>query len=209
MASQEKQTKKKGKKGQATFKAVEKQAKAGYAPRLREKYKKEVVELLMKEFGYENPMQVPRLEKITINMGLGEAVTNPNIAQGAVDELSVIAGQKAVLTRARKSISNFKLREGMPIGCMVTLRRERMWEFLDRLVAVAMPRMRDFKGISGKAFDGRGNYSLGMREQIVFPEINYDKVEHVKGLNVTMVTTAKTDPEAKALLKHLGLPFRN
>lgn len=203
--------KEKSKKGKGiSFKVAEgRQAKGSTPPRLREKYRNELVDALMKEFGYKNRMEVPRLEKITLNMGLGEAVTNPNIIQTAVDELSMIAGQRAVVTRARKSISNFKLREDMPIGCMVTLRAERMWEFLDRLIAVAMPRMRDFKGISGKAFDGRGNYSLGIKEQIIFPEINYDKVETVKGMNVTIVTTAKTDPEAKSLLKHLGMPFRN
>lgn len=198
----------KGKKD-AAYTVVEQQAKPSEPPRLWERYKGEIVEQLKTEFGYENVMQVPRLEKITINMGLGAAVQNPNIIQGALDELTQIAGQRGVITRARKSISNFKLREGVPIGCCVTLRRERMWEFLDRLISVAMPRMRDFKGVSGKAFDGRGNYSLGLREQIIFPEIAYDAVENVKGMNVTIVTTAKTDPEGKALLKHLGMPFRN
>lgn len=178
-------------------------------PRLRDRYRKEIVAALMEEFGYENRMRVPRLSKIVLNMGLGEAVANPNIIKSAVDELTVIAGQRAVVTRAKKSIANFKLRAGVAIGTSVTLRRERMWEFLDRLVTVAMPRVRDFKGVSGKAFDGRGNYSLGLKEQIVFPEINYDKVEQVKGLNVTLVTTARTDKEGKALLKHLGMPFRN
>ena len=185
------------------------EAASGGTPRLQDRYRGEIVDALMKEFGYKNTMQVPRLEKITLNMGLGEAVTNPNLVKTAVEELSQIAGQKAVVTRAKKSIANFKLRAGLAIGCMVTLRRERMWEFLDRLVSVAMPRVRDFKGISGKAFDGRGNYSLGIREQIIFPEINYDKVEKIKGLNVTITTTAKTDEEGKALLKHLGMPFRN
>lgn len=201
----------KGKKGKkdAAYKVVDKQAKPAVPPRLRERYRSEIVQVLMKEFNYSNVMQVPRLTKITLNMGLGEAVQNPNIIPGAVDELTQIAGQRAVVTRSRKSISNFKLREGMPIGCMVTLRSERMWEFLDRLISIAMPRMRDFKGISGKAFDGRGNYSLGLREQIIFPEIKYDTVEHIKGLNVTIATTARTDPEGKALLKQLGMPFRN
>ena len=173
------------------------------------RYKSEIVPELMKEFGYENPMQVPRLTKITVNMGLGEAVSNGAIINTAVQELTAITGQKVVITRAKKSISNFKLRAGQSIGCMVTLRRERMWEFLDRLISVAMPRIRDFKGISGRAFDGRGNYSLGLREQIIFPEINYDKVDKIKGLNVTITTTAKNDKEGKALLKHLGMPFRN
>jgi large subunit ribosomal protein L5 len=208
MAKEKKAKKGKG-KSDAAYTVVDKQAKPAVPPRLRERYKSEIVELLMKEFNFTNVMQVPRLQKITLNMGLGEAVTNPNIIQGAADELTQIAGQKTVITRARKSISNFKLREGVPIGCTVTLRSDRMWEFLDRLIAVAMPRTRDFKGVSGKAFDGRGNYSLGLREQIIFPEIDYDKVEHVKGLNVTIVTSAKNDAEGKALLKHLGMPFRN
>jgi large subunit ribosomal protein L5 len=178
-------------------------------PRLQSRYREEIIAALMKDFGYENPNQVPRLEKITLNFGLGEAVTNPNIVKTATEELTSIAGQRAVVTRSKKAIANFKLRAGLPIGCMVTLRRDRMWEFLDRLINVAMPRIRDFKGISGKAFDGRGNYSLGLREQIIFPEINYDKVEKIKGLNVTITTTATTDEEGKALLKHLGMPFRN
>jgi large subunit ribosomal protein L5 len=153
-------------------------------------------------------MQVPRLTKIVLNMGLGEAIANAKIMDAAVNELSQIAGQKAVVRRARKSIANFKLREGMPIGCCVTLRAERMWEFLDRLISLSLPRVRDFKGISRKAFDGRGNYSLGVKEEIIFPEIDYDKVEKVKGLNVTFVTTARTDEEGLALLELLGLPFR-
>jgi large subunit ribosomal protein L5 len=206
--TKEAKQKNKGKK-EATYAVVDQQSKPAVSPRLFERYKSEIVDLMMKEFGYTNIMEVPRLEKITLNMGLGEAVQNPNVIQGALDELTQIAGQRGVVTRARKSISNFKLREGVAIGCMVTLRRERMWEFLDRFIAVAIPRMRDFKGISGKAFDGRGNYSLGLREQIIFPEIKYDAVEHIKGLNVTIVTTAKSDPEGKALLKHLGMPFRN
>lgn len=177
--------------------------------RLFLRYKSEIVPNLVKEFGYKNLMQVPRVTKVTINMGLGEAVSNPNIISTASEELTQIAGQKAVVTRAKKSISNFKLRVGLPIGCMVTLRKARMWEFLDRLMNVAIPRVRDFKGVSGKAFDGRGNYSLGIREQIIFPEINYDEVEKVKGMNVTITTTARNDKEGKALLKHLGMPFRN
>ena len=203
---------KKDKKGSAKagFEVVDQQTKASQPPRLRERYRNEIVASLMKEFGYGNVMEVPTLDKITLNMGLGKvAVANPNVIPGAVDELTRIAGQKAVVTKARKSISNFKLREGVPIGCTVTLRRDRMWEFLDRLIAVAMPRMRDFKGVSGKAFDGRGNYNLGVREQIIFPEIVYDQVEQIKGMNITIVTTARTDPEGKALLKHLGMPFRN
>jgi large subunit ribosomal protein L5 len=178
-------------------------------PRMIAKYREEVVPALMKEFNYSSSMQVPRVAKISVNMGLGEAVTNPNIIKSAQDELTQITGQKAVVTRAKKSIANFKLRAGVPIGCRVTLRRDWMWEFFDRLVNVAIPRVRDFKGISGKAFDGRGNYSLGLREQIIFPEIDYDKVDKVKGLNITITTTAKTDEEGKALLKHLGMPFRN
>jgi large subunit ribosomal protein L5 len=201
---------KKGKGEQAEgFKPVEKQAKPSVKPRLWERYQKEVHPAMMKEFSFTNPMQVPRLQKIVLNMGLGAAVANPNIVKGAVNEMSLISGQRAVITRAKKAISNFKLREGLPIGCMVTLRGERMWEFLDRLISVGMPRMRDFKGVSGKAFDGRGNYTLGLREQIIFPEIDYDKLDAVKGMNVTITTTAKNDQEGKALLKHLGMPFRN
>jgi large subunit ribosomal protein L5 len=177
--------------------------------RVKEVYLKEVVPQLMKTFGYRNRMQVPRLEKITLNMGLGEAVQNVKILDSAVEELSLIAGQKAVITRARRSIAAFKLREGMPIGVTVTLRRTRMMEFFDKLVNVALPRVRDFRGVSGKAFDGRGNYSLGIREQIIFPEINLDKIDKVKGLNVSIVTTAKTDEEGKELLRLLGVPFRN
>jgi large subunit ribosomal protein L5 len=177
--------------------------------RVKEIYLKEVVPQLMKTFGYKNRMQVPQLEKITLNMGLGEAVQNVKILDSAVEELSLIAGQKAVITRAKRSIAAFKLREGMPIGVMVTLRRNRMMEFFDKLVNVALPRVRDFRGVSGKAFDGRGNYSLGIREQIIFPEINLDKIDKVKGLNVSIGTTAKTDEEGKELLRLLGMPFRN
>jgi large subunit ribosomal protein L5 len=177
--------------------------------RLKQMYVKEVVPQLIKTFGYKNAMRVPRLEKITLNMGLGEAVQNIKILDSAVEELSLISGQKAVITKARRSIAAFKLREGMPIGIMVTLRRDRMYEFLDKLVNVALPRVRDFRGVSGKAFDGRGNYSLGIREQIIFPEINYDKIDKVKGLNISIVTTAKNDEEGKELLKLLGMPFRN
>ncbi len=177
--------------------------------RLKEIYQKDVVPQLMKNFGYKNPMRVPRLEKITLNMGLGEAVQNVKILDSAVEELSLIAGQRAVITRAKRSIAAFKLREGMPIGVTVTLRRNRMEEFFDKLVNVALPRVRDFRGVSGKAFDGRGNYSLGIREQIIFPEINLDKIDKVKGLNISIVTTAKTDEEGKELLRLMGMPFRN
>ena len=177
-------------------------------PRLKTFYAQEVVPRLMKEFQYANPMQVPRLTKITLNMGLGEAVANPKILDSAVEELRTIAGQAPVVTRSKKAIANFKLRAGLKIGAMVTLRRERMWEFMDRLVSMALPRVRDFKGVSPRAFDGRGNYSLGIREQIIFPEINYDKIDKIKGLNVSIVTTAATDEEGRALLRHLGMPFR-
>lgn len=177
--------------------------------RLKEVYQTQILPQLMNDFGYRNVMEAPKLEKIVVNMGLGEAIQNVKILDAAVAELADITGQKAVITKAKKSIASFKLRAGMPIGCMVTLRKDRMWEFLDRLVSVALPRVRDFKGISGKAFDGTGNYSLGVREQIIFPEINYDKIDKIKGMNITIVTTAKTDEEGKALLKLLGLPFRN
>jgi len=176
--------------------------------RLKLRYRKEGVPALMKEFGFKNPNQVPRLEKIVVNMGLGEALVNNKILESAVDQLGAITGQKPVVTRARKSIANFKLRQGQAIGCAVTLRSDRMFEFLDRLVNVALPRVRDFKGLSSKAFDGKGNYTLGVREQIIFPEINYDQIEKVKGLNISFVTTAKTDEEGRALLRLLGMPFR-
>jgi large subunit ribosomal protein L5 len=162
----------------------------------------------MKSFGYKNPNQVPRLEKIVLNMGLGEALANNKILESAVEQLAAISGQKPVVTRARKSIANFKLRQGQAIGAAVTLRNERMYEFLDRLINVALPRVRDFKGVSTKAFDGRGNFTLGIREQIIFPEINYDQIEKVKGLNVSIVTTAKNDEQGLALLRHFGMPFR-
>ena len=176
--------------------------------RLKELYKKEMIPQLTKEFSYKNVMEVPKIEKIVINMGLGEAIQNVKILDSAAAEMMSIAGQKPVITKARKSIASFKLREGMPIGCMVTLRKDRMYEFLDRLVNVALPRVRDFKGVSPKGFDGRGNYSLGVKEQLIFPEINYDKVDKIKGMNITVVTTAKTDEEGRALLKLLGMPFR-
>lgn len=178
-------------------------------PRLRETYKKTVLPGLMKRFSYKNVMQAPRLEKIVVNMGLGEAVANPKLIESAAKELAAITGQKPVVTRAKKSIAGFKLREGMPIGVKVTLRRERMWEFLDRLISLSIPRVRDFRGISPRAFDGAGNYTLGLKEQIVFPEIDFDKVDKVKGMNITMVTTAKTNEEAKELLAQLGMPFRS
>jgi large subunit ribosomal protein L5 len=177
--------------------------------RLKERYNREITAKLMKEFGYTNPMQVPRLEKLLINMGLGEAIQNIKVLDSAMEEIKAITGQKPVATKARRSIANFKLRKGMPIGCMVTLRKERMYEFFDRLVNVALPRVRDFKGVSGKSFDGRGNYSLGIREQIIFPEIDYDKIDKIKGLNINVVTTAKTDEEGKALLGLLGMPFKD
>ena len=177
--------------------------------RMKENYLKNVVPQMLKAFGYKNVMEVPRLEKITLNMGLGEAVQNIKILDSAVEELSLIAGQKAVITKAKRSIAVYKLREGMPIGVRVTLRRDRMHEFFDKLVNIALPRVRDFRGVSGKAFDGRGNYSLGIREQIIFPEINFDKIDKVKGMNVSVVTTAKTDEEGKELVRLLGMPFRN
>ena len=177
--------------------------------RLKELYNTEIIPQLMKDFSYSNVMEVPKLEKIVINMGLGEAIQNVKILDSAVVELAAIAGQKAVITKAKKSIASFKLRQGMPIGCMVTLRRERMYEFLDRLVNVSLPRVRDFKGVSGKAFDGNGNYSLGVKEQLIFPEINYDKVDKIKGMNITIVTSARNDEEGRALLKLMGMPFRN
>jgi len=176
--------------------------------RLQEYYKKEVIPQLIKEFGYKNPMQVPRLVKIVINMGLGEATQNIKILDAAMEEFALITGQRPIIRRARKSIAAFKLRAGMPIGCKVTLRRTRMYDFFDKLVHFALPRVRDFKGVSDKSFDGRGNYTLGIREHIIFPEINYDKIDKVKGMNITFVTTAKTDEEGKALLEKLGMPFR-
>jgi large subunit ribosomal protein L5 len=177
-------------------------------PALRRKYREEVLPALVKEFGYSSPMAAPRLVKIVLNMGLGEALQNPKLIDSAEQELSAIAGQRAVVSRARRSIATYKLREGQKIGCMVTLRSDRMYEFLDRLVSVALPRTRDFKGVSPKGFDGRGNYTLGIKEQITFPEIDYDKIEKIKGLNVSIVTTASTDEESRSLLRRLGMPFR-
>jgi large subunit ribosomal protein L5 len=178
------------------------------AARLRQHYLKTVLPALTKEFGYKNVMAAPRLDKITVNIGLGEATQNAKLMDGAVTELSQIAGQKPVVTKAKKSIAAFKLRENMPIGCMVTLRGDRMYEFFDRLVNVALPRVRDFRGISSKSFDGRGNYTLGVKDQLIFPEIDYSKVDKTKGMNVTITTTARTDAEGLALLKNMGMPFR-
>ncbi len=177
--------------------------------RLYEMYKTEIIPKLRNDFGYDNIMQVPKILKVVVNMGLGEAIQNVKILDSATAEIAAITGQKPVVTKAKKSIATFKLREGMPIGCMVTLRRDTMYEFLDRLMNVALPRVRDFKGISGKAFDGKGNYTLGVKEQLIFPEIDYDTVDKIKGLNITIVTNAKTDEEGRALLKYLGMPFRN
>ncbi len=176
---------------------------------LKQFYETEVAPNLMETFGFKNPMQVPRLAKIVLNMGLGEAIQNIKILDSAAEELKVISGQKPVITRAKRSSAAFKLREGMPIGCMVTLRRAKMYDFYTKLVNIALPRVRDFRGISGKAFDGRGNYSLGIKEQLIFPEIDYDKIDKIKGLNVTIVTTATNDAEGKELLKLMGMPFRN
>jgi large subunit ribosomal protein L5 len=175
---------------------------------MHEFYHKEVVPALRKQFNYTNIMQVPKLEKIVINMGLGEAIQNIKILDSAMEEIAAITGQRPVITKAKRSIAQFKLRVGMPIGCMVTLRKERMYEFLNRLINVALPRVRDFRGFSPHAFDGRGNYSLGIREQIIFPEINYDKIDKIKGMNIVIVTTAKTDEEGRELLKLMGMPFR-
>jgi large subunit ribosomal protein L5 len=177
-------------------------------PRLKVRYSKEIVPALMKHFSYKNVMAVPKLEKIVINMGLGEAIANAKILDVAVDELSRIAGQRPVITRAKKSIANFKLRQNMPIGAAVTLRGDRMFEFLDRLTSVVLPRVRDFRGVSMKSFDGRGNYTLGLRDQLIFPEISYEKVDKIRGMNVTIVTTARNDDEARELLRQFGMPFR-
>jgi len=178
------------------------------AARLREKYSKEIVPALMRDFQIENPMAVPRLVKVVVNMGLGEATQNTKVIEAATQDLTAITGQKPVITRAKKSIAAFKLREGMPIGACVTLRGDQMFEFLDRLVNVALPRVRDFRGVSARSFDGRGNYTLGLRDQVLFPEIDYSKVERLKGMNVTIVTTARTDEQARSLLKQMGMPFR-
>ncbi len=176
--------------------------------RLKEKYRKEIAPAIAKEFGIENPMAIPKVSKIVVNMGMGEAISNSKILDAAVEELKSITGQKPVITKAKKSIAQFKLRQGMNIGTMVTLRGDRMYEFLDRLISVALPRVRDFRGVSGKAFDGRGNYTLGVREQLIFPEIDFNKVDKTRGMNISIVTTANNDEQARALLKALGMPFR-
>jgi len=215
MAQDEKKSEKKKKAGGAPEAATEKPKAKEAAPavpavpaRLKIRYEKELRVELMKALGFANPMQAPKLDKIVVNMGLGEAINNGKIIDASVEQLGSITGQKPVVTKSRKSIANFKLRQGQSIGAMVTLRGERMYEFFDRLVSVALPRVRDFKGVSPKAFDGKGNYTLGVREQIIFPEINYDRVEKIKGLNITVVTTARNDEEGRALLRHLGMPFR-
>ena len=197
-------------KGPATIQAAQgKAASRGEHPaRLGVAYKEQVVPALMKDFGYKNPMQVPKIEKVVVNMGLGEAITNNKLIEQAEEQMMALTGQKAVVTRSRKSIANFKLRENQPIGVMATLRRDRMYEFLDRLMSMALPRVRDFKGVGSKSFDGKGNYTLGIKEQIIFPEINYDRIEKIKGMNVTIVTTAKSDEEGRALLRYMGMPFR-
>jgi large subunit ribosomal protein L5 len=177
--------------------------------RLKDVYKKEIVPALIKQFGYKSVMQVPRIEKIVLNMGVGDAVGDKKLLENAAGDMEKISGQKPVVTKARKAIAVFKIREGYPIGCMVTLRQNRMYEFLDRLVSIALPRVRDFRGVSGRAFDGRGNYNMGIKEQIIFPEIEYDKIDAVRGMNITITTSAKTDAEAKALLAAFRFPFRN
>jgi len=179
------------------------------APRMKQKYADEIAPALLKEFQYKSPMQIPRLTKIIVNIGVGEAVQDIKNLDGAVEDLTVVTGQKPVIRRAKKSISNFKLRAGMPVGCKVTLRRDRMFEFLDRLLSFAIPRIRDFRGVPGRSFDGRGNYTLGIKEQIIFPEIDFDKIDKTRGMDITFVTTAKNDEEAKALLRHFGMPFRD
>jgi len=177
--------------------------------RLKEVYKKDVVPALIKQFGYKSTMEVPRIEKIVLNMGVGEAVGDKKLLENASGDMAKISGQKPVVTKARKAIAVFKIREGYPIGCMVTLRKERMYEFLDRLISIALPRVRDFRGVSGRSFDGRGNFNMGVKEQIIFPEIEYDKIDAVRGMNITITTTAKTDAEAKALLAAFRFPFKN
>ncbi|MDQ2922276.1 MAG: 50S ribosomal protein L5 [Acidobacteriota bacterium] len=178
------------------------------AARLKERYQKEVAPAIAKEFGIKNPMAIPRVQKVVLNMGMGEAIANPKILDTAAEELRTITGQKPVITKAKKSISSFKLRQGMPIGVMVTLRGDRMYEFLDRFVSIALPRVRDFRGVSPKAFDGRGNYTIGVREQLIFPEIDFNKVDKLRGMNITIITSARNDEQARALLKGLGMPFR-
>lgn len=177
-------------------------------PRLKDKYRSEVVKAMMERFGYDNVMQVPRLEKVVVNMGVGEAIQNSKIIDNAVNDMTIITGQRPVVTKAKKSIAAFKLRQGMTIGCKVTLRGDRMYEFVDRLFSIALPRVRDFRGISPKSFDGRGNYSMGVKEQLIFPEIDYDKIDKVRGMDIIIVTTAKTDEEARELLRLMGMPFK-
>ena len=214
MAKEPKETKEKKTKAAETPQTQEaakapKQSKAKHVEaRLRQHYKTSVIPALVKEFGYKNVMAVPKIQKVSVNIGLGEATQNAKLMDGAVNELAQIAGQKPVITKAKKSIAAFKLREGMSIGAMVTLRGDHMYEFLDRLMNVALPRVRDFRGVSSKSFDGRGNYTLGIRDQLIFPEIDYNKVEKVKGMNISITTTAKTDAEGLALLKNMGMPFR-
>lgn len=215
MAPKPKEAKKEAKKEEAKKEEAPKQKTStpkkkseAPRPRLKERYRTVIVPDLMKEFSYKNVMQVPAVKKVVVNVGLGEAIQNIKLLDSVQKELSVITGQKTVATKAKKSIAGFKLRKGMPIGCKVTLRGDRMFEFLDRLISVALPRIRDFKGVSGKAFDGKGNYTLGIKEQFIFPEIDYDKVEMVHGMDVAICTSAGTDAEAKALLRHLGMPFR-
>lgn len=210
MAKEKKKSKGKGEKKKSKKKArfQMEPIRREKPPRLESYFREEVAPAMKKEFGYSSSMEIPRLKKVVVNMGLGEAIQNPKIIESAVEELGTITGQKPVVTRAKKSVAHFKLREGMRIGARVTLRRAKMYEFFDRMVSLAIPRVRDFKGVSPKAFDGRGNYTLGIREQIVFPEINYDKIEKITGMNVTIVTSAKTDEEGLALLKKLGMPFR-
>jgi large subunit ribosomal protein L5 len=202
---------KKGKGGEAQAAADEVVQKRdpNYKPRLRVHYTKSAIPALIKKFSYKNPMMVPRLSKVVINMGLGAAVGNPKLIDSAVEDMRALSGQKPVVTRARKSIATYKLREGLPIGVMVTLRAERMWEFVDRLIAFSLPRVRDFKGVSAKGFDGKGNFTMGLKEQIIFPEIDYDKIDVVKGMNISFVTTARTDEEGRALLAELGIPFKH
>ena len=193
----------------AEEKAQESAQERAAAARLKEVYKKEIVPALTKQFGYKSTMEVPRITKIVLNMGVGEAVGDKKILENAAADMTKISGQKPIVTKARKAIAAFKIREGYPIGCMVTLRQERMYEFLDRLITIALPRVRDFRGVSGKGFDGQGNYNMGVKEQIIFPEIEYDKIDTIRGLNITIATTAKTDAEAKALLSAFRFPFRN
>jgi len=197
-------------KAPATIQAAQGKAaaKGEHPARLQVSYKETVIPALMKDFGYKNPMQVPKVEKVVVNMGLGEAITNNKLIEQAEEQMMAITGQKGVVTRSRKSIANFKLRENQPIGVMCTLRSVRMYEFLDRLLSMALPRVRDFKGVSQKSFDGKGNFTLGIKEQIIFPEINYDRIEKIKGMNITIVTTARSDEEGRALLKYMGMPFR-